>query len=367
VRYAPTIGALAVLLLAGCGGRSLPLHGATGEDAGPTDLPRADLALPDASSPDVARPPDLKPPPPDRPPPCKLAWRTIKVGTSQTLVGAWGSGPNDVWIVGSGGAVLHFDGKKWTMPYLGPGQTLTGVWGSGPKDVYVLGYTTLHHFDGKTWTKRNPGGVSGYSAIWGTGPDNVLVATVGSGMGSFKAGIQRFDGKTWRTENLAQHTALRVMGMGGSGPADTYAGTMAGYLFHYNGKAWSSVHLGRGTVWSVWGSRPSDIYAMAGAPVHYDGKAWTRVKLPGKAVTLSFTAVWGRSAKEVVLISDTIYQKPPANDVWAYHLEGGGGTWKERRVVQGKAGVRAYSVWGSGPKNIYAVGFNGMVAHYACQ
>lgn len=60
----------------------------------------------------------------------------------------WASSPDDIWIAGFSGQILHFDGISWeNQPYLG--GTLTSIWGSGPCDVYAIGDhgTILHYGD----------------------------------------------------------------------------------------------------------------------------------------------------------------------------------------------------------------------------
>lgn len=71
-----------------------------------------------------------------------------------------GSGPQDMWAVGHGPDampdILHFDGHTWTshrgrfrpdMQY-----HLTGVASTGPNDAWVIGaWGTVLHWDGKRW------------------------------------------------------------------------------------------------------------------------------------------------------------------------------------------------------------------------
>ena len=51
------------------------------------------------------------------------------------LCSVWGSGPNDVWMVGENGAILHWNGSKIeSMPKI-TAKFLNGVWGSSANDV----------------------------------------------------------------------------------------------------------------------------------------------------------------------------------------------------------------------------------------
>ncbi len=50
----------------------------------------------------------------------------------------WASSADDVFAVGSGGAVLHFDGSGWTTT--NPTATdLFGIWGLSASDVFAVG------------------------------------------------------------------------------------------------------------------------------------------------------------------------------------------------------------------------------------
>src|SRR5207253_2262610 len=67
------------------------------------------------------------------------SWRAQTSGTTQDLYGVWGSGGTNVFVVGGGGAILHYDGTIWTAQTSGTSQHLWGVWGSGGTDVFAVG------------------------------------------------------------------------------------------------------------------------------------------------------------------------------------------------------------------------------------
>ena len=70
--------------------------------------------------------------------------------TTRALFGVWGSGADDVYLVGGGGLVLHGTqrGAAWAQEPSGTDEDLLAVWGSGPGDVYAVGYagTILHRW-----------------------------------------------------------------------------------------------------------------------------------------------------------------------------------------------------------------------------
>jgi hypothetical protein len=55
------------------------------------------------------------------------------------LSAIWGSGPDDVWMLG-GAVTRHWDGKAWTpMSTVTALIPLEGVWGSASNDVWIVG------------------------------------------------------------------------------------------------------------------------------------------------------------------------------------------------------------------------------------
>jgi hypothetical protein len=84
----------------------------------------------------------------------------------QPLFKVWGSGPDDVWAVGTGGVILHFDGQTWSAADSPTGERLIAVWGTGPEAAYAVGGDALGlilAWDGQAWSEldRPPERLSG--------------------------------------------------------------------------------------------------------------------------------------------------------------------------------------------------------------
>ena len=63
------------------------------------------------------------------------------------LSGVWGSSGSDVFAVGVGGTILHYNGGVWTTMTSGVTNSLFGVWGSSGSDVFAVGTGgTILHF-----------------------------------------------------------------------------------------------------------------------------------------------------------------------------------------------------------------------------
>jgi len=81
----------------------------------------------------------------------------------KNLYGIWGSGPNDIYVVGEDGTILHSTGDgTWATQTSGVSVDLIAVWGSGSGDVYVVGGNEtnpdqgviLHSTGNGTWTSQ---------------------------------------------------------------------------------------------------------------------------------------------------------------------------------------------------------------------
>ena len=283
----------------------------------------------------------------------RVAWCTAKTDVSvlYALAAVWGSSKSDVWAVGSGGTIIHYDGTTWKPTPSGVQNTFLGVWGSGPNDVYavssaqVIVHSTGFASGAATWklvpTDNEPYNSPFLRAVWGSSATDVRV-------GGRAYDLDDPDSDDDTGDQFVRRTT-----------AD-------------GGIAWRPL-LGSDTVTSIWGSSADDVWMTAdnsvyvsyergmtlhGTPRDAGGKeagplddrlAWTPVDSQS---SLTLESVWGSSA----------------NDVWAV---GGGGNirhfvtgdirWQEV-VSPTKETLR--SVWGSGPKDIWAVGDNGTIIHW---
>jgi hypothetical protein len=64
--------------------------------------------------------------------------------STTALMSIFGAAPDDVWAVGEGGAIVHYDGKMWTQLTSGVSGRLNGVWTGGGEVFAVTGSLVLH-------------------------------------------------------------------------------------------------------------------------------------------------------------------------------------------------------------------------------
>jgi hypothetical protein len=78
---------------------------------------------------------------------------------------------------------------------------------------------------------------------------------------------------------------------------------------HYDGQGWQSMAAGTSAwLWGVWGSGPTDVYAvgLGGSFLHYDGISWLKLNAE---TTAKFYGIHGTgSTFYVVGESGTIYR-----------------------------------------------------------
>ncbi len=123
------------------------------------------------------------------------------------LFSLWGSSPQDVWAVGSGGSpdlcLWHFDGVSWKRDMSRTSSDLMSVYGFSKNNVWTCD-GGIFHYDGSQWSLNYHYNVSGerllINNIWGDAPDNIF--GVGGidlldGSGNYKGAIWRYTGVIW--------------------------------------------------------------------------------------------------------------------------------------------------------------------------
>jgi hypothetical protein len=272
-----------------------------------------------------------------------------------------GRRPDDVWMVGSWGAVLRYDGAalapvskhvalcyarhiapigggRWVSLCYDEGTAITGdasavqrapsvgryvrgPWVTAAGEVVAVDWKSLLFREGEAWT-REPA-PEGARALGGASRKS-LVAVGDDGV------AWRLEHGTWRKLSLGTKADLHAVGASADGSVWIVGD---GVVFHDGKKAplpadwdYTAVHVRAKD--DVWIAASTRVLGQAGAVVHWDGKAFQKFE------------------KITPNLLDGVYARGPA-DVWAVGLGGfaahfDGAKW---RLVESGTSVSLFDVW----------------------
>lgn len=265
------------------------------------------------------------------------------VSTSYALTSVWGTGKSDVWAVGSGGTIVHWDGNAWIRTLTTTKSTLRAVRGSGPNDVWAVAMTdTILHSNGFTngsaeWTVVNgavePSSATAALSLWSASPGELRIGTRARNFYDPDSGEYPF---------IHQYT-LKLDADGGIG--------------------WEPV-VGEGNVYGIWGSSPEDLWIVAdnserqkwqkGMTKHGTlSKAGFEWKEVDSQSSSRLEGIWGSSANE---------------PIWAVgelgtirRMANGAARWE---IIDSPTTENLHAVWGSRADDVWAVGDAGTILHW---
>jgi hypothetical protein len=196
------------------------------------------------------------------------SWSVVPgVSTSpsdSSLGGVSGSGPDDVWAVGSqpGGSLFeHWNGTSWSevaAPSNQPTGSVGVVSADSPDDAWAGGAAEkvndphdagdtalLEHWNGTAWSVV-PGAVdttgtplsSGIAQVSADSPtDAWALATMQKGRGS-QAVVEHWNGTSWSVVSTPVSTITAISALS---PDDVWAVAQKGVILNWNGTQWTEV------------------------------------------------------------------------------------------------------------------------------
>ena len=288
------------------------------------------------------------------------AWTAMASGATQALRGLWVNADADVYAVGDGGLILHYDGAAWskvdgpTRSALPVTDTFNGVWASGAELFIVAQQGESFRFN-NSWATI-PAipcmfGACELFGIWGIDAQNVYA--VGQG-----GTIARLGGAAWQPMMSAAVGVLASIH--GRSASDLYAVGGAGEIQRYNGSSWQDapatpvMGLRFNGVWTS----PSDAVIVVGtmtatstAQIYAKSSAgWNSIS---GAPARTLNAVWGRADDDVFAVG--------AGNTGGVILHFDGSGWSE---MPHEAGVELHAIAGT-DRNVFAVGAGGTILRYA--
>lgn len=271
--------------------------------------------------------------------------------------GIWGSGANDIFVVGDNGRIVKWNGANWSVMSGNNLRSFHSVWGSSSSNVFAAifdrpqntpydNFGEVNCYDGSAWSYMSGTVGAACSGLWGSGPNDVFV------VGDFGR-ISHFNGSVW--SNMNSGIDNHLYGIWGSGSNDVFAVGESGVILHYSGSTWSKMPSGTASeLRGIWGSGPSDVFAVSSNDVilHFNGSSWSLMNPPtsGGWIGLPLNRVWGSGPSNVFAVGDF-------GEI--YHYDGT--TWGRMNSGTTKS---LKAVWGSSATDVYAVGEDGLILHY---
>lgn len=284
--------------------------------------------------------------------------------TSSRLNSVWGTGSDDVFVVGEDGTILHYDGNAWVLMENETTACLNDVWGTSSDNVYAVGSSgTILHYDGTVWSMLPCSTVNDLNGIWGLSANNIYA--VGS-----NGTLLHYNGLIWNLINSGIDIDLNgvwgtsedgIYVVGNNGPDTWTPEDYSGSILNYNGNTCTEVSSGMASyLYDIWGNGSSDMIAVGywtgyrPAVLQYDGDSWTRMTTN---IYGDLFDVWGTSPINVYAVGG-VSKNIRTGFVRHYN----GSTWDNTHDIDG---IFLRGIWGTSNSDILAVGDSGTILHYA--
>lgn len=207
-----------------------------------------------------------------------IVWRSQ--GPDTITCGAlFGTGADDIWMLGKLGVVLHYDGKTWGRVVTLPDAKFSAGFSISKSLAYAVGSTpgVIYRWQGTSWIKDTTVGSSGdFRGVWASSAGDVWVVLNGGE-------VLRFNGSVWTSSRPAQ-PPLTFNGVSGNGPDQVFL--VGDQLTRWNGSAYVNdanplaeslrkvTALPDGTALAI---------SVSGALIRWEGGQWSALSglLPG--------------------------------------------------------------------------------------
>lgn len=174
--------------------------------------------------------------------PAPAEWRTVLEGLDGSLLSIWGPSSKDVWAAGGSlgngfeSLVVRFDGTKWRRVKPAPSRTETYWWvhGTGASDVWLVGEGgRITHWDGSAFREDVSGTTATLFGVMAFAPNDAWA--VGGTPESATAAndvVLHWDGASWKEEALPAKNGKALFKVWGASASDLYVVGEAGIVWH---------------------------------------------------------------------------------------------------------------------------------------
>ncbi|MCL6584336.1 MAG: hypothetical protein K6U11_11950 [bacterium] len=285
-------------------------------------------------------------------------------------------------LAGEEGLILRYDGQAWTRVkevntcgYLrsvrvdpNNGQVMV-VGGNFLYDYPSRGIVLI--YDGASWSSQSAKGYEGTCfQIWANSSQAAWVVGGHPNPATEEEArvfIARYDGQVWSPIDLPEYGIL----------SDIW-GSLSGELFAVGGDWWEDdsgqlvieaqiLHSSDGIHWSrmpdaqnikdflegVWGSSPSNVYAVGEGVYHYNGSRWSKMTTPSAG---RLRGIWGSDSRTIFTVGDWSESGGGRATILRYD----GQSW---RAMSHNIQDNLLKVWCSSASNVFAIS-ESQIYHY---
>ncbi len=243
--------------------------------------------------------------------------------TPQELRGVWGPSSSDVFAVGAGGTILHWNGSAWTATASPVTTDLAAVHGTSGSAVFACGVGGVAlRYDGTSWTALATGTTSDLLGVFAAASNDVFFCGA-------RGTLLRWNGTVFsKFSSFSPGAPTKAFrGIWGSSAGDVFAvgdgnaGASQGPIWRWNGSTWTlQVPNDLTNLWSVWGTSGTNVWAVGdwvglGVVKRWNGSSWTNESLTAWSPALR--TVFGRSSSDALA----------AGVSGGLHSTNGGGSW----------------------------------------
>ena len=222
-----------------------------------------------------------------------ISWSKVVTTYDDDFNAIWGD-VGMVYVVGNNGVVLQYNGYSWSKMFTGTTEHLYGVWGNG-RSVFAVGtYGTILKYNGVSWTEMSSSTTTTLLDIWGN--ENKMYATGNGGL------VLQYNGYDWQP--MSKITAYSLRGVWGSFENDVFAVGDGGTILHYDGTEWIEMERGKfSSLKGIWGLSENKVFAagLQGTIVSYNGSDWTETE---SGVAFPLMGLWGASITDIYVVGE---------------------------------------------------------------
>ena len=275
----------------------------------------------------------------------------------------WGTSATNVWAVGDGGTVVHYDGTAWSVVAGATTARLVRVWGPSPSNVYAISDhdATLIHFNGSSWAATSappkPTGLAtgrGGPTFWVNSPSDAIAIVNSPFVSALGDSIMHWDGSSWTAQVRNVRSASAVW-MAPDGRAVVGQSEVTDRGYFYDGatwQPWGSVFAGRSMRFR--GKTFGDLFVLANSSgscctvKHFDGSALDFTSYN----TAPYEGAWWVSPDEIYIWTS------PGTDATGYTLAR---TTAANSVATAPEGISGKAMWGASATDLFVVGAGGKI------